>query len=57
MLYDDDGETYDYEKGDFSWREINVDKNRRGQWEGRISVAEKGKPDNIGKVTFRFMGK
>lgn len=24
MLYDDDGETFDYEKGAFSWREIRV---------------------------------
>jgi len=55
MLYDDDGETFDYEKGEYSWREINVAKNRRGQWEGTISRAERGKPDNVGRVTFRFM--
>ena len=55
MLYDDDGETFNYEKGDYSSREINISKNRRGQWEGTISRAEKGKPDNIGTITFRFM--
>jgi alpha-D-xyloside xylohydrolase len=55
LLYDDDGETFDYEKGVFSWREITVTKNRRGQWEGTISKAEKGKPDTTGKVTFTFM--
>ena len=55
MLYDDDGETFDYEKGVFSWREISVTKNRRGQWEGAISKAETGKPDQLGKVTFKFM--
>ena len=55
MLYDDDGETFDYEKGIYSWREITVTKNRRGQWEGAISKAEKGKPDNVGKVTFKYM--
>ena len=55
MLYDDDGETFDYEKGVYSWREITVAKNRKGQWEGVISKAEKGKPDNVGKVTFKYM--
>ena len=55
MLYDDDGETYDYEKGVFSWREISVNPDRNGKPSGTISKAEKGKPDNIGKVTWRFM--
>jgi alpha-D-xyloside xylohydrolase len=57
LLYDDDGETFDYEKGDYSWREITVAKNRRGQWEGAVAKAGKGKPDNVGKVTFVFMTK
>ena len=57
FLYDDDGETFDYEKGVFLWREISIDKNKKGQWEGKISKAEKGKPDHIGKVTFTFMTK
>ena len=57
MFYDDDGETYDYEKGDYSWREINVTKNKKGQWEGAISKAEKGKQDHVAKVTFKFMTK
>ena len=54
MLYDDDGETYDYEKGIYSWREITVVKNKKGQWEGAISKAEKGKPDNIGRIVFSY---
>ena len=55
LLYDDDGETFDYEKGLFSWREIRVEKDRRGKLTGTLSKAEKGKPDNIGNMTFRFM--
>jgi len=55
MLYDDDGETYDYEKGVYSWREISVAPDRQGNLTGKISKAENGKPDNIGKVTWRFM--
>lgn len=55
MLYDDDGETFDYEKGIYSWREIKVEPDKKGMLVGAISKAEKGKPDNIGKVTWRFM--
>jgi alpha-glucosidase (family GH31 glycosyl hydrolase) len=55
MLYDDDGETFDYERGMYSWREINVAAGRKGQMTGTISKPLKGMPDNIGKVTFRIM--
>jgi alpha-glucosidase (family GH31 glycosyl hydrolase) len=55
MLYDDDGETFDYEKGILSWREIKIEPDKKGKPSGTISKAEKGKPDNIGKVTWKFM--
>ena len=55
MLYDDDGETFDYEKGAFSWREIKIEPDKKAKPVGTISKAERGKPDNIGKVTWRFM--
>lgn len=54
-LYDDDGETFDYERGEYSWRKITVIKDKKGSLKGTISKAKKGKPDNIGKVTWRFM--
>jgi len=54
-LYDDDGETFNYEKGEFSWREIKVEKDKNGKWKGTISPAEKGKPNTVGKVTWKFM--
>ncbi len=57
MLYDDDGETFDYEKGVFIWRKVDVSKNKKGQLEGTISKVEKNKPDHIGKITYRFMTK
>ena len=56
-LYDDDGVTFDYEKGMFSWRELKVEKQRNGQWKGSVAKAEKGKPDNLGTVTWKFMTK
>lgn len=55
MLYDDDGETFDYEKGAYSWREIKIEKNKQGKFTTTILKCEKGKPDNIGKVTWKFM--
>lgn len=54
-FYDDDGETYDYERGEYTWRDIRVIRDRKGQLKGSISKAEKGKPDNIGTVNWRFM--
>jgi alpha-D-xyloside xylohydrolase len=57
MLYDDDGETYNYEKGDYSWREIKVEKDKAGKLKGTISAPVKGKPNTVGNVTFQFMTK
>ena len=54
-LYDDDGETFDYEKGIYSWREIRVTADRKGKLTGTVSKAGKGKPDNIGQVEWKFM--
>lgn len=55
LLYDDDGETFDYEKGEFSWREIKVEPDKKGKFKGTISKAEKAKPNNISKVTWNFI--
>lgn len=54
-FYDDDGETYDYERGEYTWRDIRVIRDRKGRLKGSISKAERGKPDNIGTVNWRFM--
>jgi alpha-glucosidase (family GH31 glycosyl hydrolase) len=53
-LYDDDGETYDYEKGNYTFRKIVVSK-VNGKLKGTITPALKGKPDNVGKVIFKAM--
>jgi len=55
LLYDDDGETFNYEKGDYSWREIKVEKDKKQQLKGTISNPEKGKPNTVGKVSWKFM--
>lgn len=56
-LYDDDGETFDYEKGEYSWRDIKVVRQKDGTLKGVISKPGKGKPDTVGKVTWKFMTK
>jgi alpha-glucosidase (family GH31 glycosyl hydrolase) len=54
MLYDDDGETFNYEKGDYSFREIKVSK-QDGKINGSISKAVAGKPNTVGNVTYKMM--
>jgi alpha-D-xyloside xylohydrolase len=54
-LYDDDGVSFDYEKGMYSWREIKMDRLKSGKLKGTISKAEKKKPDNLGKISWKFM--
>ncbi len=56
-LYDDDGETYNYEKGEYSWRTIRVTPEAGGRLAGTISAAPAGKPNTIGNITWKFMTK
>lgn len=55
LLYDDDGETFNYEKGEYSWREIKVEKDKKGKLKGSLAAAQKGKPNTVGTVTWKFM--
>ncbi|MCC8173186.1 MAG: DUF5110 domain-containing protein [Odoribacter sp.] len=55
MLYDDDGETFDYEKGMYTWHEIKVEKLRNGKFKGTISKPVKDKPNSINSVSWKFM--
>ncbi len=56
-LYDDDGESFNYEKGAYTWRELKAEKQADGQWKGSISAPEAGKPNTIAKVSWKFMTK
>ena len=55
-LYDDDGETFNYEKGDYCWRTVTMKKNNKGEWVGIISGPEKNKPNTIGNVSWKHIG-
>jgi len=54
-LYDDDGETFNYEKGAYSWRTINVSKDAGGKLKATITAPVTGKPNTIGKISFTKM--
>ena len=56
-LYDDDGETFNYEKGEYSWRTIIVKKDAKGVLSGSVSSVEKNKPNSFEKISFEFMTK
>lgn len=56
MLYDDDGETFDFERGMFQWRKLSVVIDAHGNRRGSISPADPSKPDSVGNVTWRFVG-
>jgi alpha-D-xyloside xylohydrolase len=53
-LYDDDGVSFDYEKGDFRWYSLATSKDAKGAWQGR--VAGKGPMGQYSSVSWRFMG-
>lgn len=55
LLYDDDGETYDYEKGAYCFREIRVQKDSAGKYTGVIDDAPAGKPNTVGRISWRYM--
>lgn len=56
-LYDDDGETFDYENGNYTFREIRASKRPDGSLEASITAPEKGKPNTIASVNFIAMTK
>lgn len=57
LLYDDDGLTYDYEDGEYQFREIKIKRSQDGVLEGTISPPEKNKPNTIGEVSWKYMTK
>ncbi|WP_246073589.1 alginate lyase family protein [Dinghuibacter silviterrae] len=54
-LYDDDGETYDYTRGLYTWRTLRFSRDAQGRLTGAISGPERGKPNTVGAVTWKDM--
>jgi alpha-glucosidase (family GH31 glycosyl hydrolase) len=56
-LYDDDGETFDYERGEFSWTVLRVNGDERGGWRGEVTPDARGRRWRYSDVTWTFMTK
>jgi len=55
LLYDDDGETFDYECGDCSWTKLRAAKDTAGVWRGEVMPEAGARPWRYSSVTWRFM--
>lgn len=54
-LYDDDGESYDMERGAFQWRKVSISFDKNGQLIGTVSPPENGKPSTYNQISFKRM--
>jgi len=53
-VYDDDGETFDYERGEHSWTRLEA-RDGAGRWRGTLRPDPNGKAWRYSDVTWRFM--
>jgi hypothetical protein len=56
-LYDDDGETFDYERGEYSWTRLRAGRGVRGEWRGAVTPDPRGTRWRYSDVTWTFMTK
>jgi alpha-glucosidase (family GH31 glycosyl hydrolase) len=54
-LYDDDGETFDYEKGNFSWTRLETKRDAAGRWQPSITPDSNGRTWRYRDVRWTFM--
>jgi alpha-glucosidase (family GH31 glycosyl hydrolase) len=55
LVYDDDGETFDYERGERSWTRLSVARDANGAWAGTVTPDPGGKRWRYSDVTWTFM--
>lgn len=55
LLYDDDGETFGYERGEYSWTRLTVQRDEDGAWKERVTPDPNGKHWRYSRVTWTFM--
>ncbi|QGQ95284.1 glycoside hydrolase family 31 protein [Paenibacillus psychroresistens] len=53
LLFDDDGETYNYEQGEYQWRILSVSEESQGRTT-HVSLAEDNKPSSYKDFTWNF---
>ena len=54
-LYDDDGETFDYERGESSWTQLTATKNPAGAFDTRVAPDASGRRWSYSDVKWTFM--
>ena len=55
-LYDDDGETFDYEKGNYTWYPLSVVKDKKGKWAGQVGARTGSfSQQQYSRYTWKFM--
>ena len=55
MLYDDDGETFDYERGERTWTRLAAARDAAGTWKGSVTPDSNGKAWRYSNVKWTFM--
>jgi alpha-glucosidase (family GH31 glycosyl hydrolase) len=56
-LYDDDGETFAYEKGSYSWTQLEVTRDANGQWVPKVTPTTGAQPWRYRDVRWTHMTK
>jgi alpha-glucosidase (family GH31 glycosyl hydrolase) len=55
MLFDDDGETFAYEHGEYRWRRLAVETTPDGTRRGTVTAMENDWLSSYGEITWRFV--
>jgi alpha-glucosidase (family GH31 glycosyl hydrolase) len=55
LVYDDDGETFDYERGERTWTRVSAARDASGAWKGTVTPDPNGKRWRYSDVTWTFM--
>jgi alpha-D-xyloside xylohydrolase len=54
-VYDDDGESFDFERGEFSWTALTATRSGEGAGQGQVVPDRNGRGWSYGAVTWKFM--
>jgi len=55
QLFDDDGESFDYERGRFQWRTLEVGSSGGGRLMGNVTPTRADMPSSYGEMTWKFI--
>lgn len=56
-LYDDDGESYDYQKGEYVWYKLSAQKDKQGNWTGKVDIENhENMKIHYKGIKWKFMG-